>query len=393
MSRRILPDQIVTLMDWSDADRITRVLEPPKIVPRRPPDFVCDLSGAGLKFISPPEIDNHASFLVQEHEVLLFGPNFVLGNGGRWTCESRAFRKQFLRNYCTDAYKTLYQGRKPSVSLDAEPPTADFSSLKEDDVVVVDKPVFLATPLEPDNWGRWIDTVVPKAAQYHEFGMGRRFLCRTQFSWQRRFLELLGIDSGKQISHDPGKTYSCSDVMSVEYSVTNLTITELESSIYSALKTRCATMSTEPTPERIYVSRRLQSAKHPMYRALQNEAELVTALEAIGFHTIEPETLPIERQVTIFSKARSVVVLGGAALFNCAFCPPGANVVTIESSDVFINGHSALLSSAKLRYGIVFGAQDRTDTTEIHKRWTINVPAAIAAIRHFLPDGALGTSK
>ena len=146
----------------------------------------------------------------------------------------------------------------------------------------------------------------------------------------------------------------------------------------------CRRDSADTFGERIFVSRLSLSAKYPWYRALQNECDLIAALDELGFTTVQPEQLPLNEQIGMFARAKCVVALGGAALFGVRFCPPGTTVVTIESSDHFVRGHAMMLGSTGHRFGIIFGQQDPADPAPIHKRWTIDVERACAAILEIL---------
>jgi capsular polysaccharide biosynthesis protein len=126
------------------------------------------------------------------------------------------------------------------------------------------------------------------------------------------------------------------------------------------------------------------SDANPHYRVLQNEAELSGVLAERGFAVIEPEKLPINEQIDLYASAKSIVSLGGSALFNIAYCAPSTKIVTIESSDYFVHSHARLLSFFDMDYGIIFGAQDLSDPEPIHKRWTIDVNRACAAIEKFM---------
>ncbi len=119
------------------------------------------------------------------------------------------------------------------------------------------------------------------------------------------------------------------------------------------------------------------------YRALLNEAELVTALEERDFLVVEPELLTFPEQVSTFREARVIVGLGGAGMFNVIFSRPGTRVISIESSMAFVHGHANLFASMKHRYGFILGRQDLDDTTIVHKRWTVDVAGAIKAIESF----------
>lgn len=78
---------------------------------------------------------------------------------------------------------------------------------------------------------------------------------------------------------------------------------------------------------KIFISRR--SAK---FRKIVNEEEVSKYLESKGFIALESEKLSYEKQVEIFSNARTVVAAHGAGLTNILFMQPGFGVVEIFNS-------------------------------------------------------------
>ncbi len=371
----------LSVQDGDASDVAT--IEPVRIVPHPAPEFVDTPPGAPLATRLSGEQDIHGSYLALRRDVLLFGPSVQVYPSGRWQCESRAFGEQYIEMTVGDVYRAMLPGPKPSI-IGEGPPYRLVVQEIADQIEVLDTPLFLATPLEPTNWGRWIATVVPKAADFAAHGAGRNLLCYTALPWQRAFLTWLGVDETRIVPHDPGRTYLCRDLMSVEYSVTNMTISPRELGLYGALRTRAQNRQREgharaPTGEKVFVSRRTISARHN-YRVLQNEAALIERLEAMGFDVIEPETLSFDEQVLAFANARIVVTLGGAALYNAVFCAEGARFITIESSETFLTAHCQLLSSVGLRYGVIVGVQDRSDPAPIHKRWSVDIDAVCRRI-------------
>jgi capsular polysaccharide biosynthesis protein len=236
--------------------------------------------------------------------------------------------------------------------------------------------------LEPDNWGRWIVTVAPKIMHYKKHGAGRKFFCQTKLPWQRNFLNLFGVTDDVILEHHPGRTYICKDVMTVEHSDVNMTISENERMMFFEM----IAMHRKPVKkfERLFISRLSRSIKSPHYRVLKNEVELAAMLAEFGFVSIEPETLPIGEQISMFAGAQHIVALGGAGIFNSVFCAPGTRFVTIESSDKFINAHAQLLSSLDLDYGIVFGSQIDPETGGAHGNWTLDIEGARQTLAAFI---------
>lgn len=75
---------------------------------------------------------------------------------------------------------------------------------------------------------------------------------------------------------------------------------------------------------RIYISRR--KAGH---RRLQNDDELQSLLEPLGFESYCFEDLTFKKQCTLLRESKLVVTVHGAALANAMFCSPGTSIVEI----------------------------------------------------------------
>jgi len=364
------------LIDRANSSGLVDVIEEPIIRKQPKPTFVANFSGSQYAPWFKEDQDIHGSYLVTRENVLLFGPNHLVSDDGSWSCESRAFKSQFIDAMQGAGYQAIFPGNRPKIESDQQNYILRTAELDTDQNDEIDAPIFLATPLEPDNWGRWIMTVTPKIAQFLSIKHNdRSFFCRAMYPWQRGFLRYFGISDSVFLEHDPGKTYLCDDVLTVEYNVPNMTISKLEREIFAEIVKR--NQSTFPVKSKIFVSRMSHSKKYPNYRVLQNEAELANRLTGLNFAIIEPEFLTIADQIKIFSSADVIICLGGAGLFNAAFCRPKTKIVTIESSDVFIRAHTQLLSSLDLDYGIIFGKQDNTDPRPDHRRWTIDVDKVI----------------
>jgi capsular polysaccharide biosynthesis protein len=173
--------------------------------------------------------------------------------------------------------------------------------------------------------------------------------------------------------------------MTVEYSESNMTISAAERANFYEIVATCGKRGIYP--RKIFVSRLSRSAAQPNYRVLRNEAELATALEALGFTVIEPEAHPLEVQIGMFAAAEQVVFLGGSGVYNAVFCAPDSSVLTIESTDIYAGAHTEMFASLRLRHGVIFGQEDRTDPQPHHRRWTLDIGRAIAAIAAFFAAG------
>ena len=372
------------LTDPPDEHGLLQVLEAPRSILRAAPALAADLSGRGLDLQYGATQHIHGSYLVQRHGVLLFGANHLVDKAGLWSCEARQFKQQFIDYYSAGFFDVVFPGAKPSIRREAAGNRLVTAPLAEA-VTYISAPVFLATPLEPSTWGRWIATVAAKIAQYRQYGAGRQFFCHAVHDWQRAFLRLLGVPEAAILAHDPGRTYICRDVMTVEYSMANMSISAWErANFYEivALKQKRGAY-----PRKLFVSRLARSKAQPHYRVLQNEAALAAALEAKGFATIEPETLPFAVQIGMFAAAEQIVFIGGSGVYNAVFCPPGSSVITIESTNIYTGPHTELFASLGLRHGVIFGAEDASDPQPEHRRWTLDITRAVPLIEAFFGAG------
>ena len=81
-------------------------------------------------------------------------------------------------------------------------------------------------------------------------------------------------------------------------------------------------------PQRLYISRRGGNM-----RLLVNEARLERALARRGFAIIQPQTLPVRRQIELFSGARVILGATGAGLANALVAAPHACVMEVLPSN------------------------------------------------------------
>jgi len=345
------------------------------------PKIIIDLSKKNINLFVPNDLDIHSSCLVQRENVLLFGPNNLIDADGRWSCEVQTYKKQFLDYFKSPSYNHWFPGQKFSIAESTTNYTIKIGSLDFRDVPVISDPVFLATPLEPPVWGRWITTVIPKIQHYFSFGDNRKFLCQVDHPWQRRLLNVLGIKNSQILPHDPGRVYFCKDLLTVEYSIANLTISQSEKNAFQAISNKYQKFN--QNKKKLFISRLSRSKSNPNYRVLLNEGELILALEERGFFAVEPELLLFEEQVGLFANAEEIIFLGGSGIFNAVFCNPTVKILDIESSTNYIRGHIDFFSSLCLSYGIVFGHEEGKDSEILHRNWTIDIPYLIDTVKTF----------
>jgi capsular polysaccharide biosynthesis protein len=64
-------------------------------------------------------------------------------------------------------------------------------------------------------------------------------------------------------------------------------------------------------------------------RDLHNEEEVARRLSNRGFWPVEPGTLSLDHQIVLFSRAKHVIGVIGAAMTNIAFCQPGTRITML----------------------------------------------------------------
>ena len=326
----------------------------------------------------------HGSYLASYSNVFLYGPNLIFDATGRVASEFRVDCRQFIE-YAQSAYfRGRFPGQRPEIAISRDRKDIVVGGAWRDDVMEIPEPVFLATAVEPENWGRWLLTVAPKVVKWRQSRRaGERLLCCADLSWQQKFLEFLGVGGDEVRPHAPGQLHYCRDIRTIEYSNAYLSVSARERRFFLSLAQRIA-RERGPRPEKLFLSRRSLASEFPDYRVMQNERNLIRGLEAIGFATIEPQRYEIAEQIAMLHGARFVVALSGAALFNLVFCKPGTRVVTLETDESHAAGHAALIGSLGLAYGVIFGRQSPSDPTPTHKRWRVPVGKTIKAIVDFL---------
>jgi len=372
------------LTDPPADEGLLKTLEAPKTVPRQMPQIAEDLSGRGLGTEFTEELHVHGSYLVQRRDAVLFGPNNLVAQDGGWSCESRGWKQDFLDFYQASFYDSAFPGPKLKLQPGPDGVRLDLAHLTAPDLIAIYQPVFLATPLEPANWGRWLTAVTPKIAAYKQYGGGRKFLCHVAQDWQKAFLRLLGVPDAMLVPHDPGRTYILHDVMAVEFSQGDPSVSMIDRGNFFEMVARYRGRGAHG--KKLFVSRLTRSRQYPDYRVLQNEAELAAVLERMGFAAFEPELFPLEEQIARFAAAEQIVFLGGAAIFNAVFCAPDTSVVTIESGNEFAQAHTAIFSLLGLRHGVIFGREDDTDPASFQRRWTVDVARAGEILESFFAE-------
>jgi len=154
--------------------------------------------------------------------------------------------------------------------------------------------------------------------------------------------------------------------------------------LYAQLSDAIVARHGPSTVRKLYVARLRRTRELGAYRGLLDEQALADRLSALGYTAVEPEFMSVEDQVRLFAGADRVVAIGGAGRFNAVFCQPGARLLDIESTALYLDAHSNIFAGCRLDYGLMIGTEDTADSSPAHRRWSVDLDAAMPAIADFM---------
>ena len=198
-----------------------------------------------------------------------------------------------------------------------------------------------------DNYYHFVTDVLPRVALLRRVGMEPdTYLVPRSTRFQREMLAHLGLTADRCLDHPHVRA----DVLVVP----SLPDDQLRTPpwIVPWLRAQFLPDDVRRPHRRLYVSR--GHARHT--RRVENETELMAALEPLGFECIDPGALSPADQVRAFAEAAYIVGPHGAGLTNLAFASPGAAVIELFARD-YVNECFWALATAVggLRYRYLVG--------------------------------------
>lgn len=91
------------------------------------------------------------------------------------------------------------------------------------------------------------------------------------------------------------------------------------------------------------------------HRTLINEDEISEMCAKRGFELVVPERMSLGQQAQLFSQARAIIAVKGAALTNCRFCMPGTKVIALSPADFPDPFYWDIVGQIDCDYAEVFG--------------------------------------
>ncbi|WP_374545790.1 DUF563 domain-containing protein [Rhodoblastus sp.] len=321
----------------------------------------------------------HSTVIRHIRDCLVFGSNFVVDSEQNTFCDELSFRRGAFEFYNV-FIRGLAPGNLPECIFSDGGLSLRWSSDPMQKAICIDEPVYLLTPIEHDNWGRWICQVLPRLEYVKRLDPDYKILIRCSASWQRQFLQFCEIDLSRVIEQDPTKIYKIKTLKSFQHNAVDFTVSLKEMDLYKKISSRFR--KKDGSYENIFLSRRHIALRNGQYRVLENEDKLIERLEKLNFRCFEPELHSFEEQISCLSSARNIVGLGGSAIFNAVFCPDDARYITVESQPTFIATHTGFLASLSLWHGVIFGRPIDLAQCGVnaHANWTVDIERALQAI-------------
>jgi Glycosyltransferase 61 len=109
-----------------------------------------------------------------------------------------------------------------------------------------------------------------------------------------------------------------------------------------------------PGSKLFYISRR------SVGRPALNEDEILAAIKPWGVTVIEPDRMPLTKQIELFSEAKLIMGPQGAGIQNALWAPRGCMVLELISPRYFSGVYWTLAESLGQRYGLVSGTTSLT---------------------------------
>jgi hypothetical protein len=245
------------------------------------------------------------------------------------------------------------------------------------DCVHLDGCYLYLTPDEVSNYGMWLLIVLPGVDFYLKNKKKYKgVICTVVHEWQKKYLKFLGLSDDEVVVHDVCRVYKVESFDVFVRPSRDLVLSEFERESFGNLSKQ---YSQSFDFDKVFISR-LSLTQNGAYRGLIEEQLLIDELKKLGFLVFEPEKMNFQEQITLFNNSRYVVGLGGAGMFNSVFSKPNQKIVTLESTDIFIQAHSNLFASNALEYGVVFGEVNINDSRPSQKSWSIDVERLISTI-------------
>ena len=200
-----------------------------------------------------------------------------------------------------------------------------------------------------DNWYHWLVQTLPTidhALRGSTIAGTRILMHPVQRRWQRETLGLLGYDDMPQIALDSRYHYHVPRVQYLEFINGRTSFRVSHSALDTYRRLRDAGLRKDFVGPRIIYVARTDTA----LRALENEKQIVAALERVGVTPIVAGQLTVSQQINLFHNADAVIGSHGAGMSNIVFCKAGTIIYEFHPSHYLNPCMARLAQAADLHY-------------------------------------------
>jgi capsular polysaccharide biosynthesis protein len=218
------------------------------------------------------------------------------------------------------------------------------------EVIIVPGSVGVLTTRGSENYYHFLTDVLPRLELLRRAGEEPdAYLVNRVTRFQRDLLDHLGLTADRCLGSDKYPHLRADELLAPSLPDANLTTPPW---IVPWLREQFLPAALARPHRRLYVGR----GDKKRTRRVENEADLLAALEPLGFEAIDPGAMSPAEQVRAFAEAECVVGPHGAGLTNLAFAPAGAAVVELFARDYVNECFWALATTVEgLRYRYLVG--------------------------------------
>ena len=198
-------------------------------------------------------------------------------------------------------------------------------------------------------YGHWLVDAMPRLHRVLTSGIAfdRLAVPGPTTPWKSAILAALGVDESRVIYTDClHRTYRCERLIIPTFDRFNSEVKPDLMAVHSGLR---RALGHAGKPDRtLFVSR----AGWGGVRRLVERDAIERGFADRGFELVRPETLDFAAQVALFSQAAVVVGECGSGLHNAVFCPSGARIGVLQSSDNqnYLQAQLAMIAGAEVWY-------------------------------------------
>lgn len=229
------------------------------------------------------------------------------------------------------------------------------------------------------NYFHWhIDVLSAAIVALQHVDERARFLTPQLRPWQRRSLNLIGIEDSR-IVETTDEVYEVESLLfPSNLSRHGFEMTWPVKAVFEKISTnlRISPLIAQRMPKKIYIGRTDVS-----FRSCANEVSFMDYLAGKGFLCLIPGSLTYDQQAIIMSNAETVVGLHGAGLTNIGYCPPHSQLVEVLPSSFMNAGYFAISQVFERKYSaFAIGDGGIMDRFQHPSQWTVDIDAFDAQV-------------